>query len=134
MKYMDAIAPSRDAWVKKNRYYYDDLLKFLRFNIPEGSSVLEIGCGTGDVLNGVKPLKGLGIDISSGMINIARQKYPHLEFVQMDAERLCVNRIFDYIVISDTLGYFEDIQKVFMNLRKVSTPDTRIIITYHNFM
>ena len=134
MKYMDAIAPSRDAWVKKNRYYYDDLLKFLRFNIPEGSSVLEIGCGTGDVLNGVKPLKGLGIDISSGMINIARQKYPHLEFFQMDAERLCVNGIFDYIVISDTLGYFEDIQKVFMNLRKVSTPDTRIIITYHNFM
>jgi ubiquinone/menaquinone biosynthesis C-methylase UbiE len=134
MEYMDAMAPLRDGWVKKNRYYYDDLLKFLRFNIPEDSSVLEIGCGTSDILNGIKPLIGLGIDISSGMINIARQKYPHLKFVQMDAEHLSVTGTFNYIIISDTLGYFEDIQKVFMNLRKVSTPDTRIIITYHNFM
>ena len=134
MEHMDAIAPSRDQWLKKNKYYYAELLKFFRYNIPEGCSVLEIGCGTGDILNGVSPSRGLGIDISAGMIKAAREKHPNLEFLQMDADCMTVEEKFDYVIISDTLSYFEDIQKVFSNIRKVISPDTRIIITYHNFL
>lgn len=75
MEYMDRAAGSRGKWIKKNRYYYRDLLKFLKFNIPEGSSVLEIGCGTGFILNALKPARGVGIDISSRMIETAKNNY-----------------------------------------------------------
>ncbi len=134
MTYMDNIARKRDKSIRRNRYYYKDIIKFFRFNIPERSSVLEIGCGTGYLLNALKPGRGVGIDISSKMISISKEQYKHLSFFQMDAENLTLDETFDFIIISDTLGCIEDIQKVFKELLKVSTSDTRIITTYHSFL
>lgn len=131
---MNKLAPQRPAWFKKNRYYYNDLIKFFKYNIPEHAKILEIGCGTGEVLAELKPKRGVGIDISAEMVKIAKEKFPDLEFFQMDAENITLEEKFEYIIISDTLIYFEDIQKAFKELKKVSMPETRIIITYHNFL
>jgi ubiquinone/menaquinone biosynthesis C-methylase UbiE len=127
------LAPKRETYIRRSRHYYQNLVRFFRFNIPENSRVLEIGCGTGFLLNAVKPTYGVGIDISAVMISIATQKYPHLTFHEQDAEFMELHGTFDYIIISDTLGYLEDIQKVFNRIRHVCTPDTRIIINYHSF-
>jgi ubiquinone/menaquinone biosynthesis C-methylase UbiE len=131
---MDYTSQKRDKYIRRNRYYYKDMIKFLKFNIPGNSKVLEIGCGTGYLLNALKPARGVGIDISPGMISIAKEAYKHLEFYQMDAEYLQLEETFDFIIISDTLGYFEDIQRAFKELVKVAHPGTRIIITYHSFL
>jgi SAM-dependent methyltransferase len=130
---MDRQAPSRGKWMKKNRYYYQDLEKLLKYNIPAQSSVLEIGCGTGQMLHAIDPKRGLGIDISPEMIRYARQNFQYLDFREMDAENIELEDRFEFIIISDTIGYFEDIQKAFNELHKISDGDTRIIITYHNF-
>lgn len=131
---MDHISQKRAKYIRRNRYYYKDMIKFLKFNIPEGSKVLEIGCGSGYLLNALKPARGVGIDISPGMIAAAKDTYSHLEFYRMDAEHLQLDESFDFIVISDTLGYFEDIQQAFKELAKVVHPGTRIIVTYHSFL
>lgn len=134
---MNRIARKRDKYIRQSHYYYKDMLKFLKFSIPRGSRVLEIGSGTGYLLNALEPSRGLGIDISPLMIEKARENYKNnlqLQFACMDAENLDINETFDFILISDTLGYFEDIQKAFNELRKVVTPDTRVIITYHSFL
>lgn len=131
---MDAISQKRDSYIRRNRYYYKDMIRFLKFNIPEGSRILEIGCGTGFLLNALKPSHGVGIDISEGMIRIAKQTYPQLQFYRMDAENLQLTEKFDYVIITDALSYFEDIQRAFEELKKVVLPETRIIITYHNFL
>jgi ubiquinone/menaquinone biosynthesis C-methylase UbiE len=138
MAAMDHIAAKRDRYVKRNRYYYKDIIKFLKFNIPEGSTVLEVGCGTGYLLNALNPAQGVGIDISEKMIQNAAENYneknPALRFLHMDAENLQLDETFDFIVLSDTLGYFEDIERAFKELKKVSHPGTRIIVTYHSFL
>jgi SAM-dependent methyltransferase len=134
MDFMDGLARVRNSYIEKNRYYYEDLIRFFKYTIPEGSSVLEIGCGTGHILNALNPDRGVGIDISLQMIEAAKHQYPHLRFFHMDAENLEIDGSFDYILISDTLGYLEDIQKALQELWKVSHPDTRIILTYHNFL
>lgn len=131
---MDGIALKREKYIRRNRYYYKDLKKFFAFNVPEGSSILEIGCGTGYLLNALKPARGVGIDISPKMIEIAEETYDHLSFHRMDAEHITLDETFDFIIISDTLGYIEDIQKVYKEILKVSTPQTRIITTYHSFL
>lgn len=131
---MNEIAPRREKYIRKNSYYYRDLISFYRFNIPEGSSVLEIGCGTGFLLNALKPKRGVGIDISSKMISEAKARYKDLTFHLMDAESLQLKEKFDYIIISDSLGYFEDIQKVFGEMKKVCNSETRIIINFHSFL
>ena len=111
-KHFDAAAPSRKAWKRKNRYYHEAQARYLRFLIPPGKRVLEIGCGTGELLNAVEPACGVGIDISPEMIRLAADAFPHLRFMCADGENARtwgIHERFDYIVISDTLGLLEDI-------------------------
>src|SRR3990172_11625191 len=68
--HFDAIAVERDKWRARNPYYYADLDALLRFLIPEGASVLEIGSGTGHLLASLKPSRGLGVDFSEGMVRV----------------------------------------------------------------
>ena len=130
----DEIAPDRDRWIRRNRYYYRGLADYCRFVIPPGSRVLEIGSGTGDLLAAVKPSRGLGIDLSPKMVAISRDKYPALEFRVGDAEALNLNERFDYVILSDLIGYLYDIEAMFEQLHQVVTPRTRIIITYYNYL
>lgn len=123
----------REKWIRRNRYYYTCLIQYLRFVIPPQSSILEIGCGTGYLLEQLHPSKGVGIDSSKEMINYARQHRGQFQYFQMDAEELQLTDTFDFVVISDTIGYFNDVQKVFEEVQKVCAPHTRIIISYTNF-
>lgn len=133
VSYMDNMATKRDKWLKRNRFYYKEVTKFLKYNIPENASVIEIGCGNGFLINQLKPGKGYGIDISEEMIKTAKEKYPDYHFLHMDAENIQIDETFDFIIISDTIGYFEDVQKAFTELQKISHESTRIIISYQNF-
>ncbi len=132
--HLDALAPHADQWRTKNLYYHESLERILRFHIPPGSNVLEIGCGTGDLLHALSPRRGVGIDISPRMIEAARSKYPSLSFLEGDAEDLPLSEPFDYIILSDVIGYLEDVQRAFEQLRKVSHQGTRILVTYYNYL
>ncbi|MFC1798609.1 glycosyltransferase [Thermodesulfobacteriota bacterium] len=136
-KHFDSLSVDRRKWKGRNRYYYASQEKQLRFLVPAGCSVLELGCGTGELLNAVEPSVGIGVDISSQMIKIAREEYPHLTFIHADAEdhkTWNLEQTFDYIVISDTLGLLEDIQGTLEGLHPYCHTSTRIIITYYNFL
>lgn len=134
LDFFERMAPERDRWKKKNKYYWEDLEKICSFLIPENTSVLEIGCGTGDLLSRIKAKKKVGIDYSPKMIEIAQKKYQDIKFILMAAENLAFNETFDYVILSNVIGYLEDIQKVLIELRKVCHPHTKIIITYYNFL
>ena len=134
LDFFETIAPERDTWKKKNSYYWEDVEKLCSFLIPESASVLEIGCGTGDLLAYIQAKKKVGIDYSRNMIAIARRKYPDINFMQMEAEHLNFKETFDYVILSNLIGYLEDIQKVFGELKKVCHPHSKIIVTYYNFL
>ena len=131
-KAFDKAAENRDRWRRRNRTYHEEILRFCRCAIPEGASVLILGCGTGDLLAGLKPGRGLGIDFSEAMIKRARKKYPDLEFRVGRAENLPEGERFEWIILSDLLGFLPDIQRVFSELWKVVLPGSRILITHYN--
>jgi ubiquinone/menaquinone biosynthesis C-methylase UbiE len=141
IEFFNSAAKDRDRWRHRNRYYNKKITQLLKFIIPEGSSVLEVGCGTGNLLNDVNPDpdRSAGIDFSINMINIAKQKYPNLTFIEMDVQELScaahkeLDRKFDFIIMSDVIGHFEDVQLALKRLHPVCHPKTRIVITYHNF-
>lgn len=132
ISYFNSIAASRDWWRKRNRYYQTELEDFYRFNIPRKSSVLEIGCGTGELLHSLDPVNGAGIDFSEAMISMSQKKFPNLQFQVDDIEDLKLRQRFDFIVMQDLIGHLSDVWVAFRNLRNVSTPETRIILNYYN--
>jgi SAM-dependent methyltransferase len=97
-------------------------------------SVLEIGCGTGELLNDIKAKRKTGIDFSEGMIAEAKKQFPQLELYVMPAERIEFNEKFDLIILSNLIGYLDDIQDVFTKLHRICHSSTKIIITYYNFL
>ncbi len=130
----DALASDRDRQKARHWYYYRHLTSFLKFLVPPGQRVLEVGCGTGDLLHALQPAFGVGLDLSGAMLRIARGKFPHLRFMQGDAHSPPLSGPFDYIVLSDLVGDLEDVQDVFTRLRQLASPETRIIITYYNYL
>jgi ubiquinone/menaquinone biosynthesis C-methylase UbiE len=134
LDFFEVIAPERDKWKKKNNYYWEDVERLCSFLIPENATVLEIGCGTGDLLACINARKKVGIDYSRNMIGIAKRKYPDINFMAMEAENLNFKEKFDYVILSNLIGYLEDIQKVFAELKKVCHPHSKVIVTYYNFL
>jgi SAM-dependent methyltransferase len=134
--HFDAIAGERAHWLARNRFFYEGDRAYMRFLVPPGRSVLEIGCGTGDLLEALRPARGVGIDISAAMIRIARERHPDCEFhVGNGEDPAALVRIggsFDFIVLSDLIGYLEDCETAFAALRRFCTPHTRLVIAYYS--
>jgi SAM-dependent methyltransferase len=135
----DRFAEERDRWRAKNKAYYRNLERLTRFVVPAGANVLEIGCGTGDLLAAMQPGRGaMGIDISPRLVTLARRKHPNIDFVVADAETMAApelaGRTFDYVVMSDVVGRFYDVWSALRALRRVCHARTRILISYYNFL
>lgn len=138
IKQYNELAQNRLIWKQKNEYFHNQDLKYLSFLIPEGSKILDIGCGVGDTLASLKPSHGLGIDISENMINEAKKLYPEYDFIIGDIEDPDlieeISGEFDYILLSDTLGSLEDCQATLNLLHKFCSRETRIIISYYSYL
>ncbi len=122
-------------WRRKNRYYHQDLDRLIQFLVPPGQRVLEIGSGTGLLLNSLNPSYGLGLDRDPTAVQAAQQQFPHLAFQVQDAEDLKIDtpqQPFDTILLINTLGTCGDVQRVFEQLRPLCSPATRLVISYHN--
>lgn len=132
----DRLAPERAHWRAKNSYFHADNIRYMRFLVAPGLEVLELGCGTGDLLAALEPTRGVGLDLSSGMVQAARQKYPDLIFHEGDLEDSEVlaeiSGTFDVIILSETVGDLEDVEAAFTGLHHLCRPDTRLIVSYHS--
>lgn len=131
----DRLAPERRAWKDKNRAYYDADLAYMRHLIPEGASILDLGCGPGDLLAALKPSVGVGVDFSEQMIREAREAHADLSFHHADVETISevreIEGPFDYIILSDTVGSLDDVQATFGQLHEYCHRDTRIVVAYY---
>jgi uncharacterized membrane protein YbhN (UPF0104 family)/SAM-dependent methyltransferase len=134
----EASAASRDDWIARNPGYFGDDRAFMRFIIPEGARVLELGCATADLLAALKPQRGVGVDLSPRMIEFALRNHPHLELHVGDAEDSAlidaIEGPFDYIVLSDTIGLLDDIETALGLLHRLCTAETRIVIGYYSHL
>lgn len=131
-KHFDELAGSYDSLKQRNWYYYASLKKFIAEVIPPGKKVLEIGCATGEILNFLKPAKGVGIDLASKMIEAARAKFPHLEFWSGSFEDFETREIFDYILLADVIEHLEDQKRLFPSLKRLCGKETQVVLTMAN--
>lgn len=112
--------------------YQHRLRELCRLLVSPGQRVLEVGCGTGDLLAALQPSYGMGVDFSVEMLNLARQRHPTLRFVQADVHSLALGETFDVIILSDLVNDLWDVQAALERLRACCTPDTRLILNLHS--
>lgn len=115
------------------RSYRRILAHYYNLMIPAGASVLEIGCGGGDLLALLHTRAVYGIDLSAAQIKRAREQVPHGTFTVQPGEMLDLgDKKFDYIIISDTLNLVADVQQLFEQLHRCSHQQTRLILNFHS--
>ncbi len=134
-EYYDEMGAGRLRWIGRYSYYYRTLLDLARNLIPAGSRVLEIGCGSGYFLNGVRPSRGVGVDHSRSMVELAGGLYPDLEFRHLAAERVEeLEEEFDHVLLVNASGEIADLEGCLRGIRRVSGRHTRLVILQHNFL
>jgi hypothetical protein len=110
----------------------------MRFLIPPGKRVLELGCGRGDRLAALEPSYSVGVNFGAKTIAKANELHPDLHFVLGDVQDPAtlapIEGPFDYIVIADTIGMFEDIDGTLRPVHHLCAPSTRIIISYYSHL
>jgi len=132
INHWDRVSAFKADAKRPGAYYHQLLARFYRFLIPPEKSVLELGCGHGDLLAALQPKLGVGVDFSGEMIKAAATKYPQMHFVCGDAGRLPFETTFDVIILSDLINDLWDLQAVLENLRSLCHPSTRIVLNFYN--
>lgn len=125
--WFDTFAAQEDRWNRRTRGYHDLVTAVHEAVVRPGSTVLEIGSGSGDLLAALRPVDGVGVDVSAGMVDAARRRHPQLRFEVAAGEDVDLGREFDYVVLSDVLPFVDDLLGLFQNVARHSHRETRIV-------
>jgi SAM-dependent methyltransferase len=117
--------PAARSYRKLLGHYYNLL-------IPPNGSVLEVGCGSGELLTRIRASRKVGVDLSSTRIAAAERQLPEGEFHVQAGEELSLDETFDCIVLSDTLNLAADVQSLLGRLQACARADTRLILNFQN--
>jgi predicted TPR repeat methyltransferase len=126
-----------DSWAVR----FDESLAKLNYRGPElvaralerasappacGWDVLDAGCGTGLVGVALKPFarRLVGVDLSTGMLEIARRRAIYSELFQSDIVQFLSTRTheFDAVTASDLLTYVGDLKDFFTHAARALRP------------
>lgn len=106
IEFFDRLAPEWDA--NEVRSTPDRVKRILgKLGIEKGMRVLDLGTGTGVLVPYLSEMVGpegevKAIDLSEGMLKIARQKYgelPNVEFLKLDFEEEQIPGVYDIVML-----------------------------------
>ncbi|MGD0088899.1 MAG: glycosyltransferase [Planctomycetota bacterium] len=132
VQHWDGLARRVGRWAGLGEYYHRRMREVYGFVAAPEQKVLELGCGTGDLLAALKPSVGVGVDFSPEMIARAREKHPELQFLCADAHKLELEGPFDVIILSDLVNDLWDVQAVLTQAARLSHPRTRLILNFYS--
>lgn len=108
--------------------YNDTYDLFCELVAQNDASILEIGCGPGNItrylIHKKSDFKITGIDVSPNMIKLAKRNNPNVDFMKMDCRGINkLNEKFDAIISGFTLPYLseDDYSKLLSDCRKLLT-------------
>jgi ubiquinone/menaquinone biosynthesis C-methylase UbiE len=131
------------SWaVTKNTQYMQRYADFI--NISKTDSILDVACGSGDfaVFMADKAMRVHGVDISEGMIEIAKKQaranhLNNIDFECHDVEYLpCRGHSFSVVLCKSAFHHMKNYTRIFKEMTRCCHPDGRLsvqdITTYDN--
>jgi ubiquinone/menaquinone biosynthesis C-methylase UbiE len=132
----DLWAPSYD-WLFPSVFYQAIHKRLLSYvELPQQSNVLDIGCGTGRLLERLASqfpdLRGTGLDLSDEMLRLARRNNSHrprLIYIQGKADSLpFADRQFNAVFNTVSFLHYQEPQQVFNEVARVLSPGGRFYL------
>lgn len=124
MKHMDYIYLEEDYYENKKEIFVF-LIDILKKHTKDNFSLLDLGCSRGEFLFHIQNdipnhSKLVGLDYSEELIKKAKEQdfLSDIEFKVGDAQDFELERKFDFIVCSGTVGYFDSLDNLFKMLKK----------------
>lgn len=123
-----------------NRYLKKLTYEYIRPNT--NSQILEIGCGTGNIIKYIQNsypnlnIDYTGIDISQKYIKYNIKKYPKHKFICINNDSIInLNKKFDIILLEAVISGIDNknINSIFSIIKNHSSQNTRIIISDTNY-
>ncbi len=137
------IAESYDssAEIYDNRYSDIQIQKYheilSRLNFTDDDRIIDIGCGTGNLLglliaklNGNVKHSFVGIDLSFEMIRIAHVKYPEIDFIVADSDNLPIrDESFDRVLSVTHLQNLPEPKMSLNEMYRIAVNDAQFAIS-----
>lgn len=133
---------ARLADVQTGHYWFESRNRLIAWAIrryfPDARNFLDVGCGTGFVLDGIRagfPQMALaGCDFPAEGLAFARQHLPSVPFFRCDARQFHVARPFDIAGAFDVIEHIEDDDRVLACLHDAVRPGGGLLITVPQHM
>lgn len=126
-----------NSYDEERREGYYSLINDLEFEkvepLASGKKVLEVGCGTGLILERVHKIAqdAVGVDISTGMLEVCRKK--GLNVMEGSATELPFeDNTFDLVYSLKVLAHVPDIEKAIREIVRVMKPEGRVVLEFYN--
>ena len=116
-----------------------ELATFLEKNVSNNASILELGCGTALNLEKIFALdlnfkKYLGLDFSTDMLEIAKNKFvnlPNVKFQQKDITSLNdIEEKFDIVICTWVLSHLQSPSQVVNQMQKLISPRGKAFLIF----
>lgn len=110
----------------------------LKTFFPKADSLLEIGCGTGFVLSGIKAaipgLRIFGSELFEEGLEFARKRIPDANLIQLDAREMSFSEAFDVIGAFDVIEHIEEDQLVLRQLYQACRQGIILTVPQHKWL
>lgn len=125
-----AVLEARNFWFRaRNRL----IVWALQHRVPAVTDFLEVGCGTGYVLQGVAAAfpdaRLCGTEAQTEGLQFAAARVPRAEFLQMDARRMPFEREFDAIGAFDVIEHIAEDEAVLAQMHRALRPGGSLLLT-----
>ncbi len=125
-------AEERHFWFRARNRVLTDIVHRLTHRLNDGFRVLEVGCGTGNVLRNLEQVcrrgRVVGLDLYPQALRLARQR-TSCPLVAADIHQLPFAEPFEIVGMFDVLEHLPDDRRVLIDLRRALAPDGRLVLT-----
>jgi SAM-dependent methyltransferase len=123
-----AVEPQSFWFRARNRL----VVSAVRRHFPGATSLLEVGCGTGFVLAGLREafpeLRLVGSELYEEGLAFARARLPGVDLVELDAREMPFREEFDVVGAFDVLEHVHEDEEVLAGMRQALRPGGGVIL------